>query len=793
MNTQKRTLRALEWDNIVKKLSLLAMSEPGKERALELELLTDFSDIKNAIMQTSEAKSLLDRELLPDFSEFFKIKEALNLIRAGYSLNSEELLKVAKNLRTSRRIKSFLAKYKDLSILLNQIAIDLYENRELEDSIINIFDDNGNMLDNASHELKSLRMSIRDQLANLKARLNSLLNAPGFSKYLQEPVFTIRDERYVFPIKIEYKSNVPGIVHDSSSSGATLYIEPTAIIPLNNAIRETEIKIETEIKRILAELSAKINEFSKEIDETSVVLAELDFIFAKARYSILLKAVEPDLNRDKFVVLKGAKHPILLTLIDKVVPNDVEIGKNFNSLIITGSNTGGKTVVLKTIGLCVLMTRAGLHVPAYSANIYPYSKVFADIGDEQSLVQNLSTFSGHMTNIIGIINEANENSLVLMDEVGAGTDPSEGSALARAILEELSAKNINTIATTHYGELKTMAYKSKKFYNASVEFDLETLSPTYKLLMGIPGRSNALTIAKNLGMTDRVINLASEIYNSEKGEADELLEEIQNTQQELSKNAEKIETTKNELEKLETEYTENIDKLRLEKKSTINVYKKKFDNQVNNAKSEIKELLEEVRRTKSEKIARRAINRINELEAGFRKGTAEEVEALEPKYDALDWNNIKIGDKIYIKDLEQEAELLSMPDKSGLVQIQLGLLKTSVKKNRIAKFDPNKMKSSSKVYKSPYGKKNYSFSREVISNKLDLRGMNTDDALYKLDKYLDDANLANLTPVYIIHGHGTGVLRRNVREYLTRSPYVREIRAGENSEGGDGITVVDLV
>lgn len=792
MNTQEKTLKSLEWENIIKKISQQATSQPGKNRCLKLELLEDFYEIKNSIKQTSEAKSLLDRDLHPDFTEFFEISEALKVVSSGYSLNNEELIKIGKNLKTSRKIKSFIYRNKDLVILLNQISQDLYENRDLESEILDIFDDNGNMLDTASSELKSLRMSHRDQLTNLKTKLNQLLNSSGFSKYLQEPVYTLREDRYVFPVKVEFKLNVQGIVHDSSSSGATLFIEPNHIIPLNNLLKETEIKIENEIKRILNELSRKIEEVSDELKHASNLLAEIEFIFAKAKYSILLKAVEPDLNQDKHIKLKGVKHPILCTLIEKVVPNDVEIGKSFNSLIITGSNTGGKTVILKTIGLCVLMVRAGLHIPAYEANIYPYTKVFADIGDEQSLVQNLSTFSGHMVNIINVLKNSDEDSLVLFDELGAGTDPSEGYALATAILEHLSSKNIHTIATTHYGELKTLAFKDKKYYNASVEFDLKTLAPTYKLLMGIPGRSNAITIAKNLGMSSDIIELAGYIYASQKDETGEILEELQNTQHELSQKAEKIDITKDELEKLEKEYIENLDKLRNEKKSTISVYKKKYEKQVSNAKDEIKEILEEIRRTKSERIARRALNRLNEIESGFRKGTVQDLEDLEPQYEAADWLKLNIGDNVYIKDLEQQAELLSLPDKNGNVQVQIGLLKTNVKKNRIVKFDPNKMKSTSKAYQKPQFKKNYGFERYSISNKLDLRGCTIEDGLYKLDKYLDEANLANLSPVYVIHGHGTGQLRKNIREYLQTSPYVSKFRPGEDVEGGDGVTVIDL-
>ncbi|OGI26875.1 MAG: hypothetical protein A2287_06565 [Candidatus Melainabacteria bacterium RIFOXYA12_FULL_32_12] len=790
MDTEKRTLKVLEWSTILKNLAQHATSEIGKARCLSAPTYSNTDTIKSELKNTTEAKFLLDQAIYPPLGGIRNIVDLIGLTKIGQTLKNQELIDIASTIGASRRLKSFFSKYQEETPNLFHISQNLFENKKLEEDILNTFDDSCEVADNASPELRRLRISYKDHTANLKSKLNSLITSSEYSKYLQEPVYTLRSDRYVIPVKIEFKSNVQGIVHDSSSSGATLFIEPKSIVELNNNLKEIELKIDYEIKRILAELSNRVGLQADEIDFALDNLAELDFIFAKAKYSVLLKATEPNINNDKFISLNRVRHPILMTTIENVIPNNVEIGNDWNTLIITGSNTGGKTVILKTVGLCVLMTRAGLHVPALEANIYPFANIFADIGDEQSLIQNLSTFSGHMTNIISILNQINNDSLVLLDEIGAGTDPSEGSALAQAILENLHKKEARTIVTTHYGELKALAYTQKGFYNASVEFDIDSLAPTYKLLMGLPGKSNAITIAKNLGLSSEIASEAQNIYITQKDPTGEILEGLQTTQQELSRNAQKVESTKEELEKLEKEYNQKLDKINSEKKQALTIYKKKFDTEISKARAEIKDILEEIRRTKSEKIARRSINRLSEIEANLRNVSSQEQEELEPQHEPVNWDKIQIGDVVFIKDLNQEATLLSMPDKNKNVQVQVGLLKTTVKTQKIVKSDNKKIIEAAKP---KYSNSKFKLSRSDVSNTLDLRGKTVDDGLTEVDYYLDQASLANLTPVYIIHGHGTGALRGAVRDYLKTSPYVSKFRPGDRTEGGDGVSVVDLV
>ncbi len=789
MHSEEKTFKLLEWNIVLEKLASFATCSIGKQRCLDTPVFTDIKKIQEELALTTQAKFLLDHQIHPPMGGITDIFEFVDLARSGHTLRSTELIDVAKAIGASRRLKSFLIRYQEEAPELAQLNENLYENKELEENILDIFDNAGNVLDSASPELKRLRNSLKDQTFNLKNKLNHLIQSSQVSKYLQESVYTQREDRYVIPVKAEFKSLVPGIVHDTSSSGATFFIEPKAIVELNNSIRETELKIDQEIRRIFAELSNKIGENSEEITRATYALAEFDFIFAKAKYSIFLKAIEPDLNNDKYLSLKSVKHPVLMTVIEEVIPNDFEIGKDWTSLIITGSNTGGKTVLLKTVGLSVLMTKAGLHIPAHEANIYPFKNIFVDIGDEQSVIQSLSTFSGHMVNIINILNAVNDNSLVLFDEVGAGTDPSEGSALAQSILEELYSKGARTIVTTHYGELKSLAYTQKGFYNASVEFNVETLAPTYKLLMGIPGKSNAITIASNLGLSKSVADKAQEIYLTQKDPSGIVLEELQSTQQRLSKDAQKVEETKDELEKLEKEYNENIEKLRQEKKKTLTVYKKKFESEILAARSELKGILNEIKRTKSEKLLRRGAGKITKVESGLRDITAEEQEGLEPEIEKVDWNNVQIGDQVYLKDLEQDATLLRMPDKNKNVQVQIGLLKTNVKASKIYKSE---RKKSVQEVKTQEKYKNFKLTKIRVSNKLDLRGFKVEDALIEVDLYLDEAALSNLTPVYLIHGHGTGALKQAIRDYLKSSPYVANFRSGDKSEGGDGVSVVDL-
>ena len=484
------------------------------------------------------------------------------------------------------------------------------------------------------------------------------------------------------------------------------------------------------------------------------------------------------------------KNPVLIKSKTEIVENDFYIDSNKNCMVITGSNTGGKTVVLKTAGLCTLMTKAGLHIPCYEAEIYPFKKVFADIGDEQSIIQNLSTFSSHMTNIVNIVNRADDETLILLDEVAAGTDPKEGASLAQSILEYLQKKGSFVITTTHYGELKSLAYLNNGFVNASVEFNINTLQPTYKLLIGIPGASNAISIGKNLGLKDEIINNARDTYFNQKDNTAKVLEELQKTQQELSDSKKVIEEKEENVRRLEQSLNDKLSEIKKDKKKNIHLYKKKYETSLDEAREEIKDILKQMREEQSEKIARRSFQRLANIEVAMRAGFRKDEDEVAEKYTPIDWEKAKIGDKVMIMDLNQEVVILSLPDKNKNVQIQMGLMKTKIKQNKLAVLNKNLIKREAKA-KGVY-KTNFAIERRSLSQTLDLRGYRVEEALDEIEAYLDKASLVNLSPVYIIHGHGTGALKQVIRDYLMHSPYVAKFRPGENAEGGDGVSVVDI-
>lgn len=786
MDCYKKALNTLEWTTVLEHLAKFASSERGRHKCLEAPLYTDVKKIRAEQTLTSEAKCLLDFLLMPPLDGIYDVFESVSTLKVTAFLTNKELTEIAKTIRASRLMKSFLNQNSEKCPNLRQFCSFLFENRELEEDILSKFSDDLEMKEDASPELLNLYRSLRSQNANLRTKLNDVITSPSISKCLQEATFTMRNDRYVLPVKVEHKAHVKGIVHDVSSSGATVFIEPQELVALNNLIKETELRINAEVKRILSELTLSITPFRDEILQTLETLAEIDFIFARAKYSIRLKASEPLINEGRYISLKSVKHPILMTIIQNVVPNDILLGKDFNTLIITGSNTGGKTVTLKTIGLSVLFARAGLHIPAVEADIYPFRKIFADIGDEQSVIQSLSTFSGHIKNIKEIVDNSDNNSLVILDELGAGTDPAEGSSLAQSILEFLSNKNARTIISTHYGELKTLAFVKKGFQNACVEFDSKTISPTYKLITGMPGKSNALDIAKNLGLNPEIVNQAKDIHFNIKDSTASVLDGLQKIQSELNEKNRMAEELKKESEELKISYDKKLQDLNENKKKALAAYKKKFSSELDSARSEIKEILREIYNTKSEKLIRRASNRLNDAENIVRGQFQEADEEFSPTYQKLDWSQIKKGDTVLIKDLNQTAVIVELPDKNGNVQVQMGLMKTYVNKDKIAFTS----KKSDKI--DSHKKSGVSFRRKDVSSTLDLRGYRVEDALDSLDKYLDDASYAGLYQVCIIHGHGSGALKKALRDYFSASAYVSKFRPGEDSEGGDGVSVLDL-
>lgn len=786
----KNSLEVLEFNTILSYLSEYAISKLGEERCLNAQIFEDVNTIKNELLLTTQAKNIINLALNIPLDNIYDIEKSLEDAKKKLRLNESEIIDIAKTLRTSRLMKNFLDNIEKEFFEFAQFKTRLFANKELEDKIFNTFTPSLIVKEDATPTLKGLYQTLRDTNQNVKTCVSSLMQNSDFTSNLQDTIYTQRDGRTVFQVKAECKNKVSGIVHDVSQSNQTFFIEPEILVGLNNKIRQTEAEIKIEIEKILKALSNEIGCYFEEIKSSNLQLIELDFILAKAKYSISFDGTAAKISDKKIINLKFMKNPVLIKAKTEIVENDFYIDDNKNCMIITGSNTGGKTVVLKTAGLCTLMSKAGMHIPCYEAEIYPFKKVFADIGDEQSIMQNLSTFSAHMTNIVDIINRADAETLILLDEIAAGTDPKEGASLAQAILEYLKNKKSFIIATTHYGELKSLAYTNSGFINASVEFNIKTLKPTYKLLIGIPGASNAIAIGKNLGLKDEIINNAKDTYFNQKDNTAKVLEELQKTQQKLSNSQEIIKEKEENVKRLEQSLNDKLNDIKKDKRKNIHIYKKKYETSLEEAREEIKNILKEMREEKSEKIARRSFHRLANIETAMRTGFNKDENEIAEKYTPINWETVKVGDKVMITDLNQEVTILELPDKNKNVQIQMGLLKTKVKKEKLAVLNKSLIKRENKA-KGIY-KKDFSIERRNISQTLDLRGYRCEEALDEIEAYLDKASLVNLSPVYIIHGHGTGALKQVIRDYLMNSPYVAKFRAGENAEGGDGVSVVDI-
>ena len=787
MDCVSKSLKSLEFDKVLEKLSGFAKTSQSKALCLNTKIFEASDEIKKQLEYTKEAKRILDNATdIP--IEFIADIEKIEKNSLASYLNEEELNDIAKTLRTSRLVKRFLTENTMSDTCLYTVSRDLTVDKELEDKIFSTFDESLNIKPDATPELKGLFASLRETEKNLKSKVNELMTSTDFSKHLQENIYTTRDDRIVFQVMASSKSKIPGIVHDVSATNKTFYIEPEQIVPINNKIREIKSKIHAELIKILVELTNIVKMQFNELKLSEKLLAEIDFHFAKARYAVKLQATEPEIIDNKEVIFENMRHPLLIGVVENVVANNFEIGKDYKSVIITGSNTGGKTVTLKTIGLFLLMAKSGMFLPCTNAKLYPFKNVFADIGDAQSIQQSLSTFSAHMTNIIEIVNNADNETFILLDEICAGTDPVEGAVLAQVILENLAQKGAFSIVTTHYGELKSLEYVNSYFKNASVEFDTESLKPTYKLLLGIPGLSNAIAISSNLGLDKDIVEKAKNILVSQKDPSILVVEKLQETQMQLSKNLEEAEELKEASLSVKQEYEESLSNIKKDKKKTIKNIKDKFDRELMSVKAEIKDILDELRREKSEKIARRSYARLAKLEQGFRGKLTEHDE--KQKYLEIDWDKVQPNDKVMLKELHQPVTVLSKPDKHGNVFVQMGNIKTKIKTEKLAVLDEN-YKEPVKIY-TPSSFEKFELKRLNMSNTLDLRGYRAEDALDSLEFYLDKASLANLSPVTIIHGHGTGALKSAVRDFLSTSPYVAKFRPGEDAEGGDGVSVVDI-
>lgn len=788
MDITSKSNNTLEFNKIKEELSGFAKFEQSKKLCLQLNAQNNIEKIQQQLQFTREAKFILDHAKDTPTEYIADIQKLKNNCAISY-LMEEELNDIAKTMKSSRLLKRFITDNSDDDFIIKDLTSKLVSDKELEDRIFDTFDESLRIKQNATPELKGLYSSLKDTEQNIRDQIQTLLNNPNFSKYLQDNIYTQRDDRIVFQVMASNKTKVPGIVHDVSSSAKTFYIEPAQLVPLNNKVREVKSKIHAECIKILVELTNSVKEHMAELEICEKIMAETDFHFAKARYAVKLHASEPELTKEKYIYFENMKHPLLLKVTEDVISNNFEIGKDYKSVIITGSNTGGKTVTLKTIGLFILMAKSGMFLPCTYAKLYPFKKVFADIGDSQSILQSLSTFSSHMTNIIEILRESDDETFVLLDEICAGTDPVEGAVLAQGILEKLAQKQVTSVITTHYGELKALEYTNSFFKNASVEFNTETLKPTYKLLIGIPGLSNAISIASNLGLDKDIVEKVKTTLVTQKDPTVAVVEKLQETHQELSKNLEQAQELKESSLEIKKEYEENLNKVKKDKTKTLKNIKNKFDAEIMEARGEIKQILDELRKEKSEKIARRAYSRLAKLEDGFR----DEVDKFSEKqqYLEIDWNKVVVGDVVMLKNMHQKVTVLTLPDKNKRVFVDMGSMKMKVKKDELAVLDEN-YKAPKKVQIPGTSFKKFELRRMAMSQTLDLRGYRVEDALDEVESYLDKASLANLTPVYIIHGHGTGALKQSVRDFLKTSPYVAKFRPGEDTEGGDGISVVDI-
>lgn len=787
---------ALDFDKVLERLADFAACPDAKEAALNLKPESNL-DLANVLMnQTKDAHMLLARFGGPSFGGLKNVNNALSRANAGSVLNPRELLDIGGVLRTIRSLSQWRASNSGVECSLDSLFNALMPNKTLESAIFDAIISEEEISDSASPTLYDIRRKIRVQESKVREQLDKLTRSSKFSKALQDSIVTQRNGRYVVPVKAEHRGEVPGLVHDTSSSGATVFIEPMAVVEANNEIRVLQTKEREEIDRILAELSASAGDFAQGIKDGYECAVELNLIFAKAQFAYSLRACPPVLNDKGIINLRRARHP----LIDPktVVPVDIMLGNEFDTLVITGPNTGGKTVSIKTVGLLSLMAMCGLMLPvADQSEISVFDSIFADIGDEQSIEQSLSTFSSHMTNIISIFENVGENSLVLIDELGAGTDPVEGAALAMAILEALHFKGAKICATTHYAELKAYALETPRVENACCEFDIKTLRPTYRLIIGAPGKSNALAICERLGLDADIVKRANDLVSSENKEFENVVDKLEETRRRMEQEFDRASTmtAKAEQERIEAEkFKAETAKLRDEEMEKAKSQAAKL---VEQAKREAYALLQEIEKMKKEKaktndtaeLARRAKSMVKK---GIEAIDAAADPITEPYDDDEDYvlpRELRTGDTVIIRDLGKTATVLSPVDRNGNVEVQAGAIKTRVKLENLKLCEKQKAKET----KSTTSIKGVSSRLNMeAKTRLDLRGLTVDDCLLELDRFLDSAIRSGLNEFTIVHGKGTGALRSAVTGYLKKSPYVKTSRLGIYGEGEDGVTIVTL-
>ena len=783
---KERTFRILEFNKVKDKLRSYAVTNGGKELIEALSPYNSIYEVENKLEETNEALDILIKKGAPPFEGLHETKEELERAGKGGTLNPGQLMKIGAMLRCSRRFKEYVArKEEEISYKhLEDLAYILVPIKNLENDIDSAIISEDEISDKASGALYNIRRSLKEKNSSVREKINSIVRAN--SKYLQDSLYTMRGDRYVIPVKSEYKGAVPGLVHDQSSTGATLFIEPISLVNLNNEIKELMLKEKAEIERILSELSLKVHDNIDVLRSNSNILRELDFIFAKGKYASSLNAIKPTVRKDRSFDILGGKHPLIDPKV--VVPSDIYLGKDFTTLMITGPNTGGKTVTLKTVGLLHLMALSGLLIPSKDGSSIGFFKdIFADIGDEQSIEQSLSTFSSHMTNVVKTLESASFDSLVLFDELGSGTDPTEGAALAVAIIETLNKRGSRIIATTHYSELKGYALKTDGVENASVEFDVETLRPTYRLLIGVPGKSNAFEISKRLGLSEDVIIKAKDFMSEENLQFEDLIRDLQEKSIIANRDAREAKRIKEEAESLKKKYDEKLKKLDTVRDKVYDEARQEAKQIISNAKDEADEIVKAMRELEKMGIAEGGRNRLEEerrkLKASLEEKEAAMIKSRENTGEAI--TKVTLGMEAFLPSLNQRVIIVSCPDNKGDVQVEAGIMKINVKLKDLRKVAEEPKKKEKK-------KREVKLNMKSVDSRIDLRGMDSEEACYRTDKYLDEAYLGNLGEVTIVHGKGTGILRKAINDMLKRHPHVKSYRLGVYGEGGDGVTIVEL-
>ena len=782
---KERTLRVLEFTRIRELLAEGALTPAGAEKCRQLEPADELTAVQALQAETEEATVILQYAGGHPMIAFPDVKPALVICEKGGSLSAGMLLNVAELLRASRAAQDALVTERENTPLLRAKAEGLFVSRSIEKDITDAIISEDEIADRASSELMNIRRHLRGAQDRIRDKLNQMIHSATLQKALQDPIITVRNNRYVLPVKAEYRSMVQGLVHDQSSSGATLFIEPMAAVEMGNELKQWELKEQQEIARILAALSAEVAPYAAAIAETQEQLAELDFIFAKGLLSRRFFCVSPKMNNEGRLKIIRGRHPLIDP--EKVVPSTIWLGEEFTSLIITGPNTGGKTVTLKTVGLFTLMAQAGLQVPADpGTELAVFEQVFADIGDEQSIEQSLSTFSGHMTNIVEIMHEVTPRDLVLFDELGAGTDPTEGAALAQSILTRLLHIKVRTLATTHYSELKAFALTTQGVENASVEFDVETLRPTYRLSIGVPGKSNAFEISRRLGLPENLIDAARKLLSGNAIRFEDVIANAEYHRQVAEKERQLAEEANRETIRLRNEAEQLRKEMEQKREQALRKAREDAKHIGDQARRESESVIAELKKRQTNAasgdasvndLRRRLDKESDALAEGLGRGETDGGEA--PK-------TVKAGDQVKILTLGVEGTVLAPPDEKGEVRLQAGMMKFTAELSqlRLIRQAPAKEKTTVKAKTG--------MMTRTVKSECDVRGMNLEEALDAVSLYLDEAVLAGLNEVYVIHGKGTGILRAGIQQDLRKNKHVKSFRRGMYGEGEDGVTVVTL-